>query len=263
MEKVFADKAAVVTGAGVGIGYEIARQLALNGAAVLLNDLDAALAEQAAAQICAEGGKCLARGGDSADVATVRGLVSAAVNEFGRLDIAVANAGLTSWGDFFDYQPETFERVLNVNLRGSYFLTQAAARQMRAQGSGGRIVLVSSVTGHQAVRYLSAYGMTKAALEMLARNLVIELSPYGITINAVAPGATLTPRNLADDPNYERIWGQITPTGRVGTPADIAQAVLFLASPQAGQITGQTLVVDGGWSATSPTPALDFVEKKT
>jgi 3-oxoacyl-[acyl-carrier protein] reductase len=262
MQFNFENKVAIVTGAGVGIGYEIARQLAANGASVLLNDLDAALAEQSAARIQQEGGVCHSVGGDTADVATVRGLVAKAVADFGRVDIAVANAGLTSWGDFFEYEPETFDRVLAVNLRGSYFLTQAAARQMRAQGSGGRIILISSVTGHQALQYLSCYGMTKAALEMLARNLVVELSPYGITINAVAPGATVTPRNLADDPNYEAIWGNLTPTKRAGQPMDIANAVLFLASPYSAQITGQTLVVDGGWSAISPTPSLDFVEKQ-
>jgi glucose 1-dehydrogenase len=259
--KLFLNQSAIVTGAGVGIGYEVARQLALAGASVLLNDLDAALAEQAAQEITRAGGICRGFGGDIADVETVRGLVGKAVEFFGRLDIAVANAGLTLWADFFDYEPDNFDRVLNVNLRGSYFLAQAAARQMRAQGQGGRIVFMSSVTGHQAIRYLSTYGMTKAALEMLARNLVVELAPYQITVNCVAPGATVTPRNLADDPNYEAVWGRVIPTGRVAMSADIAQAVLFFLSPQSGQITGQTLIVDGGWTAVSPTPSLDFVEK--
>jgi 3-oxoacyl-[acyl-carrier protein] reductase len=256
----FQGQAAVVTGAGVGIGYEIARQLALQGASVMLNDLDGALATNAAAKIAAEGGICQSIAGDVADVATVRGVVAATVDAFGRLDMAVANAGLTFWGDFFAYEQANFDRVLGVNLRGSYFLAQAAARHMRERGAGGRILLMSSVTGHQALQYLSAYGMTKAALEMMARSLVVELSPYRITINAIAPGATLTPRNLADEPDYEAIWSGLTPTGRVGTPDDIAHAALFLLSPQASQITGQTLIVDGGWSAISPTPAFDFVE---
>ncbi len=259
---MFSNQAAIVTGAGVGIGWEIARQLAAQGASVLLNDVDEGLAREAAQQISQEtGGKCHGVGGDVADVEQVRHLVETAITAFGRLDIAVANAGLTSWGDFFEYTPENFDRVVTVNLRGSYFLAQAAARQMRAQGSGGRILLMSSVTGHQAIRYLSCYGMTKAALEMLARNLVIELSPYGITINAVAPGATVTPRNLADDPNYEASWGALIPTQHAITVADIAHAALFLLSPQASQITGQTIIVDGGWSAVSPTPSLDFVQR--
>lgn len=257
----FADQVAIVTGAGVGIGYEVARQLALAGASVLINDLDEGLAQQAAHSISNEGGICQGVGGDTADVHVVRGLVQQAVATYGRLDMVVANAGLTLWADFFEYEPENFDRILAVNLRGSYFLAQAAARQMRQQGQGGRIVFMSSVTGHQAIRYLSAYSMTKAALEMLARNLVVELSPYQITINCVAPGATITPRNLADDPNYEAVWGEVIPIGRPALPNDIAQAVLFFLSPQSTQITGQTLVVDGGWSVISPTPTLDFVDK--
>jgi 3-oxoacyl-[acyl-carrier protein] reductase len=261
-QQTFQNKVAIVTGAGEGIGYEIARQLALYGASVLLNDVDENRAQNAALQITSEGGICRGTGGDVGNIETVRGLVSQAVEAFGRLDIAVANAGLTFWGSFLDYTPEAFYRVVNVNLAGSFFLAQAAARQMRDQGDGGRILLMSSVTGHQAVKYLSAYGMTKAGIEMLARNLVIELSPYGITINAIAPGATLTPRNLKNEPDYAETWGQVTPTGRVGEPIDIAEAALFLLSPQARQITGQTIVVDGGWTAVSPSTSLDFVEKK-
>jgi 3-oxoacyl-[acyl-carrier protein] reductase len=262
VEKIFANQAAVITGAGEGIGYAIARQLALGGASVLLNDMNEVLAQQAAAQIQAEGGVCIGIGGDVADVTTVRGLVAKTVQHFGRLDMAVANAGITIWGSFWDYTPENFERVLNVNLRGSFFLAQASAHQMRQQGSGGRIVLMSSVTGHQAVKYLSAYGMTKAALEMLARNLVIELSPYHITINAIAPGATNTPRNVADDPNFFPAWSSVIPLQRPAEADDIANAALFFLSPASGYITGQTLVVDGGWSRISPTPSLDFAEKK-
>jgi 3-oxoacyl-[acyl-carrier protein] reductase len=258
---MFTDQVAIVTGAGEGIGQAIAAELCRQGAAVLLNDLDPERAATAAAAIReTTGGACVAAPGDAGDVATVQGLVAQAVAQFGRLDIAVANAGITLWRDFFEYRPADFERVVGVNLRGSYFLAQAAARQMRQQGRGGRLLFMSSVTGHQAIRYLSAYAMTKAALEMLARNLVIELSPWSITVNCVAPGATLTPRNLADDPNYEAVWSALTPLQRVATAQDIANAALFLLSPAAAHITGQTVIVDGGWSAVSPTPPLDFVD---
>ena len=254
-QKRFVNQTALVTGAGEGIGYEVARQFCQEGAAVLLNDIVPDRAQAAAAAIAKEtGGRCIASAGDVAAVDTVRGLVAQAAAAFGKLDVCVCNAGLTSWGDFFHYKPADFERVVNVNLRGGFFLAQAAARQFRVQASGGRIVLMSSVTGHQAVPYLSAYAMTKAALEMLAKNLVLELSEDNIRINCVAPGAVITPRNLNDDPDYEKRWADLIPIGEAIQTADIANAVLFLASSAAGRITGQTVVVDGGWTSCSPRP---------
>ncbi len=154
---------------------------------------------------------------------------------------------------FLSYSPESFYKLLQVNLGGSFFLTQAAANKMKQQKSGGSILLMSSVTGHQAHRNLAAYGMTKAALEMLAKNLVIELSPFKININAIAPGATLTERTV-DDKDFENVWSKITPLGRAATTTDIANAALFLVSENAKHITGQSLVVDGGWTAVSPEP---------
>ena len=124
---------------------------------------------------------------------------------------------------------------------------------MRKQGTGGSLLFTSSVTGHQAHKDLGAYGMSKAAIEMLARNLVIEVSQYGINVNAIAPGATLTERTLADR-DYENTWKQLTPMGRPQYVEDIANAALFLVSDEARQITGQTLVIDGGWSCVSPGP---------
>ena len=250
----FRGKAAVVTGAGEGIGFEMARQLALQGASVLINDIQKERADEAARFIESEGGVCMAAGGDVGEVEVVRSLVEEAVSAFGPLDIAVANAGLSLWDDFFDFEPEAFNRLLSVNLGGSFFLAQAAARQMRAQGTGGRLLLMSSVAAHQAIAAASAYGMTKKGLEMLARSLAVELAPHGITVNAVAPGATVTPRTLEDNLSYAEDWSAVTPTRRPARPEDIAHAALFLLSPQASHITGQTLVVDGGWTAVSATP---------
>jgi 3-oxoacyl-[acyl-carrier protein] reductase len=260
-EHTFKEQVAVVTGAGEGIGLEIARQLALQGAAVLLNDINAELAVKAAQDICTEGGTCVGVGGDVADVQVVQELVSGAVTEFGRITIAVANAGLSLWDDFFDFKPKDFQRVLAVNLGGSFFLAQAAARRMRQQGGGGRLLFLSSVAGNQAIATSSVYAMTKKGLEMLARSLVSEVSSYGITVNAIAPGATVTPRTVTVVPDYEAIWSTVIPTGRPAYPSDMASAALFFLSPAASQITGQTLIVDGGWSATSPEPKSQFVDK--
>lgn len=244
------EKVAIVTGAGRGIGLEICRELAGAGARVLLNDLDEGLAGKAAGAI---GRNCLAVPGDACDPDVIRKLVTTAVDRFGKLDIAIANAGITLFGDFLSYSRDDFFRVMEVNLAGSFFLAQAAANQMKEQPEGGSLLFMSSVTGHQAHKNLGAYGMTKAALEMLARNLVIEISEYGINVNAIAPGATITERTL-EDPDYEDTWAQLTPMGRAGTVQDVAAAALFLVSPAARHITGQTLVVDGGWTAVSPSP---------
>ena len=259
---LFKDQVAIVTGAGQGIGFEIARQLSLKGAAIILNDLDKELAAAAAEKIREGGGECIAFAGDSSEPDIINGMVDEAVKCFGKLTIAVANAGITLFGDFFEYPVEDLRKVLEVNLMGSFLLTQAASRQMRLQNQGGRILLMSSVVGHQAHKFLGAYAMTKAGLEMLAKNLVLELSPFGITVNTVAPGATLTERTLNEDPTYPKIWSAITPMGRPAICEDISNAALFLLSPHSGHITGQSLVVDGGWTAVSPLPDLSNMDLK-
>jgi NAD(P)-dependent dehydrogenase (short-subunit alcohol dehydrogenase family) len=251
----FKDKVSIVTGAGQGIGFEICRQLALRGARVLLNDIDHTLAATAAEKINKAGGICIPVPGDVSDLTFIELVTRTAVEHFGQIDIVIANAGITLFGEFFSYRPEAFYKVMQVNLGGSFFLTQSAAKKMKDQGTGGSILLMSSVTGHQAHKNLAAYGMTKAALEMLAKNLVLELSPHHININAVAPGATLTERTI-DDQNYEKVWSRITPLGRPATVKDIASAALFLVSDQARHITGQSLVIDGGWTSVSPEPNL-------
>jgi len=249
----FENQVAIVTGGGQGIGFEICRLLALNGASVMLNDIDDALAASAADKITRANGSCIALAGDAADLNFIHQMVDTAVERFGKLTMAVANAGITLFGDFLSYPESSFSKVMQVNLGGSFFLAQAAARAMKQQGTGGRILFTSSVTGHQAHKNLAAYGMTKAALEMLAKNLVIELSEYRITVNTIAPGATTTERTT-DDPGYEKVWSAITPMGRPASVTDIANAALFLLSPEAGHITGQSLIIDGGWTSVSPSP---------
>lgn len=253
-EKPFHNHVAIVTGAGQGIGYEICHQLAAQGAQVVLNDLQESLAQDAVRKIIKDTkGTCLAIAGDVSDADFLQYLVRETVSKYGKLNIAVANAGITLFGDFLEYNVEDFDKVLSVNLRGTFFLAQAAARQMKEQGEGGKLLFMSSVTGVQAHKNLAAYGMTKAGIQMLAKNLVIELSSYRINVNALAPGATLTSRTTSEK-DYEKIWAGLTPIGKAASIEDIANAACFLVSSKADHITGQTIVIDGGWTSISPSP---------
>lgn len=249
----FDNQVAIVTGAGQGIGYEICRQLAAKGAKVVLNDINQQLAREAAEKINNEYGGCYGLPGDAADPVFIQQLIDATVKKFGKLTIAIANAGITLFGDFLTYPSSDFYKVLYTNLGGSFFLAQASVRQMKEQQSGGSILFMSSVTGHQAHKNLAAYSMTKAALEMLAKNLVTEISCYGINVNAIAPGATITERTK-NEPGYEATWSRITPMGKPAYPSDIANAALFLVSEKARHVTGETLIIDGGWTCVSPSP---------
>lgn len=251
----FQDCVVLVTGAGVGIGYALCRAFAEAGAYVALNDLDAALAERSAHTLNEALGREQVRpyGLDVADVEAVRAMVADVAAWHGRLDVAIANAGITNYGRFLEYTPDAFDRVMGVNLRGSYFTAQAAAQAMVAQeATDGRILLLSSVTGVQALPNLSTYGISKAGIRHMARVLALELSPHGITVNALCPGATVTERTLADDPHYAAHWASVTPLGRPADVRDIAAAALFLAAPATRHITGQMLQIDGGWTIYSP-----------
>jgi 3-oxoacyl-[acyl-carrier protein] reductase len=253
-------KVAIVTGGSREIGAVMAEALAGAGAAMVIAHHGAPeLAEAVVARIRAAGGQAVAHQADLSGVADNQRLVAQAVEAFGRLDIFVANAGLTMWGPFLQVDEATWDTVVDLNLKGSYFGAQAAARQMMAQRasgdtSGGRIVFSSSVTGVVALPNCSAYAVTKAALGHMARVLALELGGYGITVNTLGIGATVNERNLRDDPDYETHWAEVIPTGRCGQPADAAAALLFLVTPEAGMVSGHTLMIDGGWTTVGHAP---------
>ena len=253
-------RVAIVTGGATGIGRALSTGLAADGMAVVVgwhgND---AGANETLRAIEATGGRATLVRGDIADVTTADQLVEAAITAFGRLDVLCAHAGVTLFAPFLETTTETFDRLVATNLRGTFFTAQAAARRMVEQGQGGRIVLTSSVNARRAIETLSAYAATKAGIEALARNLAVELAPLGITVNAVAPGSTVNQRNLAGDPRYGERWAAINPVGRVGQGEDTLATVRYLVSEAAGYITGQTIVVDGGWTAAGRAP--DDVER--
>lgn len=249
------NKTAIVTGAGEGIGYAIAEALLREGANVILNDIDEDLSRNAAKALNENHeGNCLSFSGDAGDITTIDKMVGVALEHFGKINFVIPNAGITLFGDFLEFTPESFQKVLQLNLQGAFFLAQRAAKEMIKQGDGGRMVFLSSQVGIRAYHNLTAYGMTKAALIFMGKNLAFGLGEHGITINTIAPGATLTERTQNEQPDYEGIWGKLNPNGRVGKPEDIANTCLFLLSDEASHINGQTIPVDGGWTTAGKYP---------
>ena len=247
-------RVAIVTGASKEIGAAMALALAREGAAVVVHYAqDPAPAEAIAERIRAAGGQALAFGADCSRIADNQALVQTAVQKFGRLDIFVANAGITRFGRFLDYSEEAFDTVIGLNFKGSFFGAQAAAQQMARQHAqnpadpyGGRIVFSSSVAGVTGVTGLAAYGSTKAAINHMVKVLAIELGPYGVTVNALGIGSTVNTRNLREDPGYAEHWAEVLPIHRALTPDDSAGLLMYLVSPAASAVTGATLMVDGG-----------------
>lgn len=247
-------KTAIITGAGQGIGLAIAEKLAAQSVNIILNDIEEGLISEACKRISIiHGVQAFAVAGDSSSEETINTLIQTALKNFGTVDIVIANSGITLFGAFLEYSRADFMEVMRVNQAGTFFLAQAAAKVMKDQPNGGALLLTSSVTAHQSHENLAAYAMSKAALEMLAKNLVLELAPFHIRVNTIAPGATLTNRTKLD-PEYENTWSKITPLGRPAAVQDIANAAAFLVSDEARHITGQTLIIDGGWTSVSPSP---------
>jgi 7-alpha-hydroxysteroid dehydrogenase len=235
---------AVVTGAGAGIGRACAEALARAGAAVVAGDLDAAAADAAAAAIAAAGGEAAGARCDVTAEEDRAGLVALAVARFGKLSLLVSNAG-GGGPQPFDMPLATFERAFQLNTFSAFRMTQLAAPHIEAAG-GGSVVFITSMAGENRNHHMASYASSKAATNHLTRQLAFDLGPRGIRVNAVAPGAIRTAA-LAGvlTPGIEAAMLRRTPLGRLGEPADIANAVLFLASPMAAWISGQ--VNPGPW----------------
>ena len=240
-------KVAVVTGAGSGIGFAIAELFAANGAAVAINFLGhGGEAQKLAARITGSGGRAEALEADISKPDEVESLIATTVERFGRLDVLVNNAGIEQAQPLLEVDEANWDRTLAVDLKGPFLCLQAAARRM--QMSGGSIVNISSIHEDFPFPGFTPYAVAKGGLRMLMRNASLELAPYGIRVNNIAPGAIATPINaatLADPAKVERLQ-QLVPLRRMGTAEEVAQVALFLASERASYVTGSTYYVDGG-----------------
>ncbi len=240
---------ALVTGSSKGIGRGIALRLAQEGADVVINyNSDPKGAEEALADVLAAGRKGVMIQGNTGSVDAVRALVAQSADALGGLDVLVNNAGIERHAPFWDVTEQDYDRVLDVNLKGVFFGTQAFVQHCRAAGQGGKVINISSVHEDLAFPNFAPYCASKGGLRMLARTLAVELGPLGITINNIAPGAIETPMNaklLNDAEKLEALTRQI-PLGRLGKPGDVAGLAVFLASSDSDYVTGSTYFVDGG-----------------
>jgi glucose 1-dehydrogenase len=237
---------ALVTGAGRGIGRATALALAQAGAHVAVNDLSAESAEAVAAEVRQTGRRALALPGDVSDQSAVEGMVAATVQEFGRLDIAVANAYFSERERFWKADMAAFRRTIDVTMWGAFYTLRAATQQMIAQGGGGSIVLIGSPHAKFAIPRAMAYNMAKAAVDHMARTAAIELVEHRIRVNVIHPGWIDTPgeRKHATEEQIQRAAGKV-PWKRLGQPEEIARGVVFLCDPDSDYINGSTLTIDG------------------
>jgi NAD(P)-dependent dehydrogenase (short-subunit alcohol dehydrogenase family) len=243
-------KVAIVTGGAYGNGRAIALALAAQGANIVVADVDEERANETAAMIEANGGPraAVAR----ADVSVKRDVAAIferAVDEFGRVDVLVNNAGITDHTPLVEVSEETWDRLIDVNLKGTFLCSQQFASRLITESQPGKIVNIASVNAARAYPDEVPYEAAKGGVRMMTRALALDLAPHRINVNAVAPGLIrtgMTEARLEDDESV-RAFLRYIPWGRIGEPADVAHAVAFLASDQADYITGSMLFVDGGW----------------
>lgn len=241
-------KAAIVTGAGSGIGRACAVKFAREGADVLMADIAPEGLRDTLGLVAKAGRRMADLVIDVSSDGAPELIVSAAVQHFGTFDILVNNAGVSTPGHFLEVPEEVVDKVLAVNLRAPFLLGRAAAAHWMEKKKPGRIINISSINAETIQGNSAAYCASKGGIRMLTKAAACDLGPHGITVNAVGPGHTRTgmTRSLVNNPSLERDWISRTPLGRLGEPEDIASAVVFLASDEASYITGQTIYVEGG-----------------
>jgi glucose 1-dehydrogenase len=244
-----AGKVAIVTGSGSGIGQSIAIRFASEGATVVVdyrNHVDQS--QETVTKAEAAGGKAILIQADVTKLSDTQNLIDQAYSQLGRCDILVNNAGIEKEAAFWDVTEADYDAVLNVNLKGAFFLTQAFVRRLHDAKLPGRIINISSVHEDMVFPNFSTYCASKGGIRMLMRDLSVELGPLNITVNNIAPGAIATPINtklLEDKPKLDALLKNI-PLGRMGTPDDVSGVALFLASDDAAYVTGSTYFIDGG-----------------
>lgn len=242
----FSGKTALVTGAAQGIGRAIAERFASEGANVVLLDIDGDLAERTAGELRAQGGSAEAIGGDIARREDVRNAVERSLERFGRLDILAANAGIADAQPFVDMEETSWRRVIDVNLTGTFFCLQEAARAMISAG-GGAMVATASTNAFWVESNMAAYNASKGGIVALVKSAAFDLGVHNIRVNAVAPGMIRTRANyITEDPVAGPEYLKGVPLGRFAEPAEMAAVVAFLASDDASYVSGELLVADAG-----------------
>ncbi len=243
------DRVAIVTGGGSGLGAGIAKRFAAEGAAVVCADINEENAETVASGIAATQANAIAMRVDVTDYQDAERLTAETIKQFGRVDIIVNSAGIANHMLFLEAKPEDFQRIMRVNLEGTLYCAQHAAREMVKQGYG-RVINIASIAGLRAGIGRTGYGTSKAAVIGLTRQMALELGPLGVTANAIGPGPVETPlTQVAHSEKTREAYLDLIPVGRYGEIEEMADAATFLAGEQAAYMNGHILYVDGGYTA--------------